>query len=154
MLSAPDLRECAIKPVVASLDGDTPEAVDLMLGTALAESGLIALKQAGGGPAIGLWQMEPATHDDIWLEFLPSRAELSGAVSQYVCGAGPSTATQMAWHLRYACAMARCEYLRVPEPVPTRIEDQADYWCRFYNRGGAATPEHYLAAWDTAGFVR
>ena len=40
-------------------------AVELPLGTARVESGLRHRRQIGGGPALGLSQMEPNTHDDI-----------------------------------------------------------------------------------------
>ncbi|XQZ98796.1 hypothetical protein ACOZ4Y_02380 [Komagataeibacter rhaeticus] len=36
-------------------------AINLLTGTALAESGLTYVQQNGGGPALGLWQMEPCT---------------------------------------------------------------------------------------------
>ena len=120
-----------------------------MLGTALAESGLRALRQHPG-PALGLWQMEPVTHDDIWHSFLPHRVRLIQTLS--VWGPTPEGAPDMAWNLRYACAMARIEYMRVADVIPSGTTNQAAYWVRFYNRGCAATEKHYIQAWTDAGF--
>src|SRR5258708_26545125 len=38
--------------------------------------------QLGGGPAVGLFQMEPTTHDDCWTNFLNFRPVLAGKVKQ------------------------------------------------------------------------
>jgi hypothetical protein len=62
-----------IGPVLRQLGLDEyrmQAAEELLLGTALQESGLIYRRQLNNGPALGLFQMEPATHDDIWADFL------------------------------------------------------------------------------------
>ena len=55
--------------------------------------------------------------------------------------------------LRYACAMARIKYWRVPFPISPDIEDQAAYWKRIYNTPlGAGTITKYV--WAYNHFVR
>ena len=51
-------------------------AEELVLGTAIVESSLIYISQHGAGPALGLWQVEPATHDDLYANYLSYRQEL------------------------------------------------------------------------------
>ena len=53
-----------ICPALEKLSLWSPSAEELVLGTAIVESGLTYLKQHGDGPALGLWQVEPATHDE------------------------------------------------------------------------------------------
>lgn len=124
----------------------------LLLGTALAESGLRNLEQVGGGPAIGYFQMEPATHDDIWEHWLKSKSSYRTAMEN-ICRLGllhpPSTA--MIWNLRYAACMARFHYRRQPgkmEDLKT-VEDLANYWKSFYNTpSGKGTVEHFVKTWE------
>ena len=49
-----------------------------------------------------------------------------------------------------ACAMARCQYLRVPAPLPTaaEVDKLAAYWKTHYNTPGGGTPEHFAQAWQ------
>lgn len=132
---------------------NTSDAVKLLLGTAIAESGLRYLRQRDGGPALGLWQMEPATHQDIWASFLGSRPDLAGAVRELRTREGPrgedDPTRQLIYSLPYACAMARVHYYRVPDALPAEddLEAQAAYWKEHYNTAeGAGTEEHYVSA--------
>ena len=65
-----DLLEWVIRPTLHALDMAGERAETLMLATALVESGGRHTRQIGGGPALGLWQMEPETHDDIYTHYL------------------------------------------------------------------------------------
>ena len=49
-----------IRPALKKLRLWSPSAEELVFGTAIVESGLTYLKQHGDGPALGLWQVEPA----------------------------------------------------------------------------------------------
>ncbi len=150
------LLDIVIRPALEHLGhaGKTAEA--LVLGTAIQESRLTWLRQLGGGPALGLWQMEPATHDDIYANFLPFRAVLRLKVYDLVAHGGLAVKPvadrheQLAWNLRYGAAMCRIHYLRAPGALPAAddIEGQAQYWKQHYNTPlGAGTAEEYVAAW-------
>ena len=56
--------ELIIVPTLNHLGMYSERAADLLLGTALVESKLTALKQTRG-PALGVYQIEPLTHADI-----------------------------------------------------------------------------------------
>ena len=129
-----------------------------MLGTAVAESSLIHRVQIDGGPARGLWQMEPTTGVDIFENYLMHYMQrdrfyalmeiwLELAMRKFV-----PYIVDVEHHLEkyddFACAMARIHYLRNPDPIPDTLEGQAKYWLKAYNRGGKGTVEHYLAQWD------
>ena len=125
-----------VRPVLDQLGLGGSAALNLLTGTALVESGLVWLRQNGGGPALGLWQMEPATHDDIWRNFLGFRPALAATVRQVGgTGAGVGSAGLLVGNLAYACAMARVAYVRAPRalPLPTDSVGLSAYHKQFYN---------------------
>ncbi|HAT49008.1 MAG: hypothetical protein HQL07_03970 [Nitrospirae bacterium] len=141
------LRNLIICPTLQRLDLWSEAAEELVLGIAIQESDLRYLQQVGGGPARGLWQMEKATHDDIWENFLKSRIKLGmkvlGPYSRY-------DHHRLMWDLAYACAMCRIHLLRCPNilPFPGDIKAQAEYWKKWYNTPlGKGTVEQYLSNW-------
>jgi hypothetical protein len=139
----------------------SPAAENLVVGTALHESsGLRHLDQVTGpddatlGPAIGLFQIEPATHADLQANFLAYRPALADRLARLLA-AEPEREAQLATNLCYATAVCRLIYLRAPEPLPKAddVEGLARYWKRFYNtrRGRGAEAQfilHYRAQGD------
>jgi len=147
MLHVEHFKTLIIQPALERIGLYSESASQLLLGTALQESNLRYLKQLGNGPALGLFQMEPATHDDIWNNFLLYRGVLADKVEVLAPG---YDAAPMVWNLIYAAAMCRVHYYRVPEALPAAgdYEAQANYWKRFYNTElGAGTREEYLVNW-------
>lgn len=149
-LDEEQLVELIISPVLQHMNLHSPEAVQLLLTTAKTESRLRYLKQLGGGPALGLWQMEPATHDDIWENYLAYREVMANSVLAFSFDSDDLAvphAKQMIGNLWYACAMARVHYMRIPEALP-RADDllgQAQYWKAYYNTSaGAGTVDGFM----------
>ena len=122
-----------IRPALAELGPkfSTVAAEQLLMGTTVQESGLAYLKQIGGGPALGVYQMEPATHDDIWANFLRYRSDLWGTFQKSI----PYPVDDLIWDLKYATKMARLHYYRVKDALPAEgdITMMAFYWKRHYN---------------------
>ncbi len=118
------------------------------MGTAAQESHLEYVKQLGDGPALGLFQMEPATHQDIWANFLEYRPAIVASIRNAIgYNGGVPSAQRMIWDLRYAAIMCRIHYLRVPEALPASddIWAQAAYWKQHYNTElGAGTIEEFV----------
>ena len=111
-------------------------AENLILGTAAQESAYGKYTvQIGGGPARGIFQMEKATHDDIWKNFLKYKPRLAKLVLS-ISGLTEPDFNALEINDIYACAMCRVHYFRVKEPIPTTINGYAYYWKQFYN-----TPE-------------
>lgn len=147
-LDLSDLKVRVIVPALARIGMDGAAAVNLLAGTALVESGCRRLVQDGGGPALGLWQMEPFTHDDIWNTFLPG-GRMNGVVTALLSMRGnwPPASGQMTGNAFYACAMARLKYYRAPDPLPAASDaaGMCGLWKRIYNTSlgaGAADPQH------------
>lgn len=153
MLDVVQFKTMVIRPALKAIGLHSPAAVELLLGTALQESNLQYLKQIGDGPAMGLFQMEPNTHDDIWENYLKYRGALAMDVAKL---SHVRNAEAMATDLLYAAAMCRVHYLRVPDPLPPvgDVEAQAAYWKDHYNTIlGAGTTEEYVENWNAhSGF--
>jgi hypothetical protein len=122
-----------IRPTLNELGLGGNAAEELLLGTAIQESDLVHRTQIGGGPALGLYQMEPDTHNDIWENFLEYRPQLKDRVSAFL------TSEDKLYNLQhndaYATAMARIHYSRVSSELPSSgdITGQAEYWKQHYN---------------------
>ncbi len=141
MIDALQLRHEIIRPTLKHLDSVIPysmAAENLLMGTCAQESRMGQfLVQLDNGPAKGIFQMEPATHDDIHLNFLSYRSELCEAVEAFVIPVLEPD-IDLAGNLFYAAAMCRVHYYRVPMAMPPEdnIEQLGHYWKLYYN-----TPE-------------
>lgn len=120
-------------------------AVNLLLGTAAQESHFgTYLRQLGNGPALGVFQMEPATLNDIWDNFIVYRSpEFQRALMDlgYL-----KDAARLVYDLRYAAIMCRIHYYRVPEALPAwnTVNGLAHYWKDHYNTHlGAGTVSEF-----------
>lgn len=140
-----------IKPTLEKIQLDSPAAVKLLLGTALVESGeLYYLKQLGNGPALGLYQIEPATHDDVWDNFLQFRKELRRDVLSFLAPV-PEPKEQLITNLAYSTVMARLVYYRVKAGLPPHDDHRAlaGYWKLYYNTPkGKGDPEKFKTLLD------
>lgn len=149
MIDPRQLRSLVIDPVLKRIGLYSVPASDLILGTIAQESACGQyLKQMGAGPALGIIQMEPATHDDIWKNFLAFKEALRDAVArEAACGIG-GDARELVGNLNYAVAMCRVHYLRAPGAVPIDRLGQARYWKKWYNtERGAGSVEEYMRNW-------
>ena len=61
MIDHAQFREHVVRYALKCTGTWSHAAENLVVGTALAESGLKFLRQKGGGPALGLFQIEPST---------------------------------------------------------------------------------------------
>ena len=137
----------------------------ILLGTAATESHLRHRRQHGfawhhDGGAWGLWQTEwGAVSDSL-------RMLRKGTVLSWRCGAWlmrdadanmrpffemrPEQVMPIiaGWD-RLAVMFCRLHYLRVNQPIPETICEQAAYWKQYYNtKYGAGTVDKYLADWQ------
>ena len=146
-LDASQFRLYVVRPALLLTDLWSREAEELLLGTAAAESQLRYVRQIGGGPALGLFQMEPATHRDCWENYLRYRPELAARIDRLALP-GMGRLDQLCGNHLYAAAMARVKYLRDPHPLPeaSDVPAMAKMWKRVYNSSaGAGTVEHFVA---------
>jgi hypothetical protein len=129
-----DFMEYVIIPVLESLEMDSEAARRLMMGTALVESDLTHLRQHSRGPALGVYQMEKETYEDIMHRYFvgPGQNEESRLRRTVM---GNYSLMRMVYDLQYATALARIRYWMETEPLPDadNIHGLASYWKKHYN---------------------
>ena len=149
MYDVDQLRLLIIRPTLLAMGLHSPQAEELMLGTCAHESkGGTYLKQVNG-PALGAWQMEEATHNDIWRRYLPNQPIKCSLMVNHCQIRTQPPAAIMIYHLTYACAMARLHYARFDEFIPKDLQGQAEYWKQYYNTSkGAGSVEQYIDSYN------
>ena len=144
-------RDTVILPALQAIGLASDAAAELLLGTALVESRLSWRRQLGNGPARGLFQMEMATHDDIWKNYLNYRAGLAAKVKALKSAAAAVAESEVENNDLYAAAMARVLYKRAPAALPAAgdLEAMATYWKQYYNTPlGKGTVGKYIEVWN------
>ncbi len=145
---AQKFRDDVIEPTLDGLGMGGDAAEELLLGTAIQESNLTHRTQLGGGPGLGLYQMEPATHDDIWNNYLKYRPDLAAKISAFLTS--QDKLHNLQFNDAYATAMSRVHYSRVSSSLPNAgdISGQASYWKAHYNTPlGKGTISQYIVNW-------
>lgn len=149
MVCAEHLRTYIIKPTLTLLDMDSESAERLLLGTIAVESSMGLYLHQQKGPALGIYQIEPATLRDVYENFLGFRPDLHKKM-RYI-KSGMSNEDNLIGNLYYATAIARLIYKRVKEPFPEPcdIDGLANYWKTYYNtEKGKGTVEHFKSNWE------
>lgn len=139
-----------IRPALKRLELWSMDAEFLLAGTALMESRFVYLRQLGGGPALGLYQVEPRTMRDVFDNYLAFRPVLRDQVELLMTAEAPEQ--QLITNLSFATAMARLVYRRSPLPLPAHDDAAAvaDVWKRAYNTHlGAGDPAEFAALYRT-----
>ncbi|WP_417790651.1 hypothetical protein [Terasakiella pusilla] len=147
MINAKHLRLNVIRPTLEAVGLWSFSAENLLMGTAAQESRLGEyLVQLGNGPARGIFQMEPATLDDIYKNYLAYRPNVQGKVDAFLSPA-MSKPDNLTCNLAYAALMCRVHYMRVPAPLPEahNVEAMGRYWKRYYNTpAGKGTEAEFI----------
>src|SRR5690606_9814258 len=138
-ICAEELRTLVIRPTLEHL-GESGEqaaaAENLLLGTAAQESGLgfhLRLKRACG---LGIYQITPQIHLNVWDRYLIDHPDLAslirGLASQHEFLAHPHA--ELATNLSYATAIAWMIYRRTGRPLPAAddVAGLARYWFRHF----------------------
>jgi len=135
-MNVPQFREYIVRPVLKYMGMPSLNAEELLIATAVHESvGLEYIRQLGGGPALSLFQIEPATHRDIWKNYIDYRPDLSRLMQRLRFDAFKGQELELMGNLPYATAIARLVYLRARPPLPDKenIKAMAKYWKLYYN---------------------
>lgn len=145
-----------VRPTLAVIGMSGEVSEKLVLGTAAKESGFQAIRQIGGGPAVSLWQIEPATAKDtcsrisahLWgltaaLTFCADMDKVTTNSYERVIG-------QLPGNLYLGAALCRLIYYIKPFKAPTVLDmiSAAHIWKLHYNTPqGAGTEAEFCAAW-------
>ena len=127
------------------------DALALVVRTGMAESGYRALKGYGdGNPAIGFWQIEPATMYDMIRNYLNYRSKyIKSLESMGMEFTGDDIEISVMSNIAVQAALCRLHYRRDSASIPSwdDIEAQAKYWKRVYNtHKGRGTVKHFVKA--------
>lgn len=143
-----DSIEKIIKWTLKYLDMDSPEAREIIFRTGMAETGYRAIEQYGGGPAVGFFQVEPATINDTIDNYVSYRPH----IQTKLWGLGfeeKDSEIRVMGSIPLQVAFCRLKYRRDKHALPEcgNIEAQAKYWKRVYNSiKGKGTVEHFIKA--------
>jgi hypothetical protein len=141
-----------IERILKSMDLYSPEALDLVYKTGKVESGYTYLKQIKG-PARGLFQSEAWVAVDICKNYLEYRKDLMRKVAEatmvklsyFVDPKEEDWDFILETNIAAQIAMCRLHYRRIPKPLPSSAEGQAEYWKKYYNSmAGRGTVEDFL----------
>lgn len=131
------------------------DAVELLMMIAAHESLMGKYIKQVNGPALGPYQMEPFTHDDLYRTFISKNQKLDFAVSKFVPSqhslVDKSThAELLATDIRYATVLARVFFMRFKEPIPSDDLGKAEYAKKYWNTyapNAKATVNDYFKAY-------
>lgn len=163
MFNVEQLADHVIKPSLKEMGLYSEEAEQLLIGTASVESKLGTYLKQVKGPALGIYQIEPATHHDVWENYIQYRSDLKSSlmeitsVSDWVREDYRPCHSLLIHDLRYATIIARLIYRRVPYFLPTAGDwpAMAEYWKSFYNTSaGKGTVKKFISSVYDCGVVR
>lgn len=145
MINAKTLKNDIIIPTLQGIDLYSESAVNLLLGTCAQESHMGKyVMQIGGGPAMGIYQMEPATYNDMW-RYLNTYKELSNNIKEFCHVSWNEPVESLMSNAFFSTAMARVKYFTISTPLPAAddLDALAAYWKKYYNTplGGGTVEE-------------
>lgn len=135
MLDCSQFRSLIVEPVLSKLRLYSKGAEELLVFTCAAESLGGTLLAQIKGPALGIYQMEPNTYTDIWVNYIRARNQLATLMAiHFGCNKIPEI-ERLVYDLHYATAMSRIHYLRVTQIIPDAkdVEGMWDYYKKYYN---------------------
>src|ERR1043166_5338472 len=107
-------RLYVVRPTLHNIDLWSVAAEELLMFTAAHESHMGEFLQQENGPAIGVFQVEPATHNWIWQDFL-LRTSATGVLRDKLKWVSPAwpfpRPVELYWNLALGVVDARLKYL-------------------------------------------
>lgn len=136
MINPNDLLDCVIQPALEKLQTYKDNTAELLLFTCAVETdGGSYLKQLNNGPALGIYQMEPNTCQDVWMNVVqPDNRWRLLMIGQFNATGLPAF-DRLTYDLQYATAMARLHFARFPERIPAKDDIEAlwEYYKKYWN---------------------
>lgn len=139
-LDVKQFREFVVRPALQAIGLWSEAAEELVTGTCFVESSLNYVKQVGGGPAVGIAQIEPATYkylrDKIVDDCLDGKNDLSKKICNVLNMAHPPTSPDfLIGNLTASVIFCRLKYYLNPDPLPAEHDyaAMAAYHKKIYN---------------------
>ncbi len=151
MISCVQFTNLVLIPALQEIDLYSENA-KVLLQTIMAHESNMGqfVAQYDGGPALGFYQMEPNTFDEVWNKILGERFILKHQIMKSCNFASEPLPEDMVYNLKFATQMARAFFLRIKAPLPdsTNIAKVARYAKLFWDTPeGKATDEDYIQAY-------
>lgn len=147
---AQDVRTLVIRPALQSVDLYSKWLDSLVFGTGLCESNYSALKQRQG-PALGFFQVEPATYADDVVYLTELNPKLGNRILKDFKWEKFPIPNEVVWNIRFAAVMCAVHYLRHQIPVNYNALFLYQIYKKYYNSiHGASTQERCLPLFEKA----
>jgi hypothetical protein len=147
MINPSQLRDLITRVLKEIPSGYSNDAVELLMMIAAHESKLGTYLKQVDGPALGVFQIEPATHDDTWMN--GDSCEINASHFGYIWE-GESTADKLEYDLQYQIFIARQKLFMISEPIPpSNMDDDMSEYCKKYwnTESGKADAFDYFNAY-------
>jgi len=141
-------REHILLPTLSALQMYSKDAEELLVFTCATESNGGSLLVQVKGPALGVFQMEPATYIDIWQNYIKNRSSLLHIIAMNFNVSTIPEATRMIYDLEFATLMARIHYRRFAEALPKAndVDGMWEYYKKYFNTPlGKSTKDKSIA---------
>ena len=141
-----DFRSIVINPALSNLSSIIPistVAADLLMATAAVESSLGTYLTQIKGPALGIFQIDPASLSGLQLNLTtPQRVFLANIATPQ------PYSVQIETNLLLAASICRLFYWQIPAPLPPdTISGLWSYYKTYYNTAlGSTTQSQFLSA--------
>lgn len=149
----PESLRQLIRATLMPLGLYSEDAEELLMATCAQESHLGLYRHQLNGPALGIFQMEPEDHNDIWTNYLAYHPALGDALRR-IAGQLAPAASDLQFNDPYAIAMCRVHYERAPGTLPasTDLSGLWAYYKQHYNTpAGAATEAEFVHNYALTG---
>lgn len=146
IFSSRDLRNYVVADTLRYLGDWSQSAENLLVGTAIQESGLGFSMKSGG--RLGIYHISPAHHRAVWDQFLvhyPEQASrVRGLAGQHSFTRNPHR--ELLTNLRYATAVAWCIYQKSGCHLPASRDIHAlgRIWHRHFHRNPSGTAADFV----------
>ena len=150
-----ELRHYVVRPTLKHLRVWSLSAENLLLGTAARESGLGFHLKPANTQALGIYQISPRMHRNIWDNYLAHQSELSsmvrGLASQREFLTHPHH--ELATNLAYSTAIAWLVYWRLDLNIKKIDSDNtlalAKIWQKHFHSRCSGSAESFVASFNT-----
>jgi hypothetical protein len=132
MLNSNQFRNLILKPALSDMQMYSVDAAELLIFTCANESDGGTYLHQLNGPALGIYQMEPNTYNDLWQNYIYFKPDLKLKLLHNFNAPVMPPEDRLIYDLRYATVMARLFYARVNEPLPN-FADIDGIW-RYYKK--------------------
>ena len=145
-----------IEYILIDMDMFSESAVDLLMLTCAQESHMGYYIEQIDGPARGIFQMEPGTHNFLW-KYIDRKGDhfKSMKIDPFSIAPDFNGTRDQVLNIAYQIAMARINYWRYPDQIPARekydskevyIWALAEYWKKHWNteKGAGTVDQAYV----------